>query len=115
MKSVAGLVGLSDAGECSPEAALTEPVEELRVQRAAASAAMLVAGNIESGLDRPPKGRVEIEGVRVRESDCLVAAFEDEPGMSIGRRRDALSHLIGGRDIEFPTHRGVLDVGAVDR
>ena len=77
VKGVAGIVRLSDASEDSPIAALAEPVEKLRVQLSAAAATVMVAVEVDTGLDRPSIGGMEIEGMSVGESDDLVVVFED--------------------------------------
>lgn len=77
VKCVAGIVRLSDTGEDPPIAALAQAVQKLRVQLSAAAATVMVAVDVDTGLDRPSIGGVEIEGMSVRESDDLVVVFED--------------------------------------
>jgi hypothetical protein len=47
------------------------------------------------------------------QADDLVILLEDEPIVGGAEPIDARSHLVNGRDIDFPTDRRVLDVGAV--
>ena len=115
VKGVAGFVWLSDAGEDSPIAALAEPIEKLRVQLSSAAAAVMATVDIDADLDRPSIGGMKIERMSVGESDDLVVVFEDQPRVCIAGRGNSCSHLADGRDVEFPTHRAVLDVRTVDR
>ncbi len=88
MKAVAGLVGLGDAGEGSPIAALGEPVQQLPVEFAAAADTLMVDGDIDTGLSRPLVGSPGIECVRGGVAEDLIVTFEDEPFVSVaGRRR----------------------------
>jgi hypothetical protein len=50
MKAVAGLVGLSDAGEDLPVAPRGEPPEQLRVQLASCAGAVMVNVDLDTGL-----------------------------------------------------------------
>jgi hypothetical protein len=50
MKAVAGLVGLSDAGEDLPVAPRGEPPEQLRVQLASSAGAVMVNVDLDTGL-----------------------------------------------------------------
>jgi len=115
MKCGTGLVGLRDGGKHSPIAALAEPVQKLRVQLAAAAPPVMVGVDVDPGLGRPPVGGMEIQGMSVRESDCPVVALEDEPPVGVAGSGNAGRHLVDSRDVEFPTHRAVLDIGAVNR
>jgi hypothetical protein len=51
----------------------------------------------------------------VRKADDLVILLEDEPIVGGAEPIDARSHLVNGRDVDFPTDGCVLDVGAVNR
>ncbi len=51
----------------------------------------------------------------VRKADDLVILLEDEPIVGGAEPIDARSHLVNGRDVDLPTDRRVLDVGAVNR
>jgi hypothetical protein len=51
----------------------------------------------------------------MREADDLIITFEDEPFVGATEPIDARSHLVNGRDVDFPTDRRVLDAGAVNR
>ena len=52
MKSVAGLVGLGDAGEDSPVAAIGEAAQHFYVECAATACAVMVAADIDTCLNR---------------------------------------------------------------
>ena len=49
----------------------------MRVQLSAATATVMVAVDVDAGLDRPSIGGMEIEGMSVGESDDRVVVFED--------------------------------------
>jgi hypothetical protein len=53
MKAVAGLVGLSDAGEGVPIAALGEPAQQPRVELASSAGAVMGNVDIYTGFGRP--------------------------------------------------------------
>src|SRR5208283_4008006 len=114
MKTVAGLVGLGDAGEGAPIAALGEPTQQSRVQLAATAGTVMIDVDIDAGLGRPLVGSQAIECVSVGEADDPITAFEDEPFVGVAGGGDARSHLSYGRDFDFPTDRRVQDIRAVN-
>jgi hypothetical protein len=115
MKSVAGLVRLSDAGEGSSIATLGESAQQLRVQFAAAAGAVMVDVDIDTGLSRPLEGTQALQRLSVGEADDLILAFQDEPFVGGAQSGDTRSHLLYRRHFDFPTDGRVLDVGAVNR
>ena len=115
MKAVAGLVGLGDAGEGLPVAALGEPAQQLSVELASCAGAVMVDVDIDTGLSRPLEGSQALQWLPIRKADDLIISLEDEPFVGGAEPIDARSHLISGRDFDLPTDRRVLDVGAVNR
>ena len=115
MKAVAGLVRLSDAGEGLPIAALGKPPQHLRVELASCAVAVMAVVHIDTGLSRPLEGNQTLQWLPIRKADDLVTSLEDEPFVGGAKPTDARSHFGDGRDVEFPTDRCVLDVGAVNR
>jgi hypothetical protein len=79
MKAVAGLVGLSDAGEGLPVAALGEPAQQLRVELASSAGAVMVVVHIDTGLSRPLEGNQTLQWLPIRKADDLVTSLEYEP------------------------------------
>jgi hypothetical protein len=61
------------------------------------------------------EGGQALQWLPIRKADDLVISLEDEPIVGGAKPTDARSHLISGRDVDFPTDRCVLDVGAVNR
>jgi len=115
MKAIAGLIGLSDAGEDLPVAALGEPAQQLRVELASCAGAVMVVVHIDTGLSRPLEGNQTLQWLPIRKADDPIVSLEDEPFVGGAKPTDARSHFGDGRDVEFPTDRCVLDVGAVNR
>jgi hypothetical protein len=115
MKAVAGLVGLGDAGEGLPVAALGEPAQQSRLELASSAGAMMVDVDIDTGLGRPLEGGQALQWLPIRKADDPINSLEDEPFVGSAEPTDARSHLSSGRDVDFPTDRCVLDEGAVNR
>jgi hypothetical protein len=115
MKAVAGLVGLSDAREGSPVAALGEPPQQLRAELASCAGAVMVVVHIDTGLSRPLESNQTLQWLPIRKANDLSVSLEDEPLVGGAEPIDARSHLTNGWDVDLPTDGGVLDVGAVNR
>ena len=66
MKAVAGRVGLSDAGEDLPVAALGEPPQQLRAELASCAGAVIIDVDIDAGLGRPLEGSQALHRLAIR-------------------------------------------------
>ena len=97
MKAGAGLVGLGDAGEGLPVAALGEPAQQLRVELASSAGAVMVDVDIDTGLSRPLEGGQALQWLPIRKADDLVISLEDEPivGARSPSMRAAISSTVG--------------------
>jgi hypothetical protein len=94
---------------------LGEPAQQLRVELASSAGAVMVDVDIDTGLSRPLEGGQALQWLPIRKADDLVISLEDEPIVGGAEPIDARSHLISGRDVDFPTDRCVLDVRAINR
>ena len=72
MKAVAGVVGLSDAGEGLPAPALGEPAQQLRVELTSCAGAVMVDVDIDTGLSRPLEGSQALQWLPIRNADDLI-------------------------------------------
>jgi hypothetical protein len=95
--------------------ALGEPAQQLRAELASCAGAVTVDVDIDTGLSRPLEGSQALQWLPIREADDLIISLEDEPFVGGTKPIDARSHFGNGRDVDFPTDRCVLDVGAVNR
>src|ERR1700744_3905351 len=75
----------------------------------------MVDVDIDTGFSRPLEGSQTLQWLPVCEAGDPTIAFQDEPFMGFAEPGDTRSHLTYGRDLDFPTDRRVLDIGAVDR
>src|SRR6516162_10917550 len=75
----------------------------------------MVDVDVDTGFSRPLEGSQTLQWLPVCEADDLIIAFQDEPFMGFAEPGDTRSHLTCGRDLDFPTDRRVLDIGAVNR
>jgi|GEM_PF-6168688 hypothetical protein len=83
MKAVAGLVGLSDAGEDVPIPALGEPPQQLRVELASPAGTVMGDVDIDTGLDRRLEGGQPLQWLPIRKADDLLIPREDEPFVAL--------------------------------
>jgi hypothetical protein len=96
-------------------APLGEPSQQLRVELASSASAVMVDVDIDTGLGRPLEGSQALQRLPTRKTDALIISLEDEPFVGGAKPIDARSHVGNGRDVDFPTDRCGLDIGAVDR
>ena len=115
MKPIAGVVGLSDAGEGLLVAARGESAQQLSIEFASSAGAVMADVHIDTGLNGPLEGSQALEWLAVRESDDLLFKLEDKPFVGGAETGDTSGHLGYRWDVNFPADRGVLDVGAVNR
>ena len=93
MKAVAGLVGLSDAGEGLPVAAFGETAQQLRIELASSARAVMVDVDIDTGLSRPLESNQTLQWLPIRKANDLSVSLEDEPLVGGAEPIDARSHL----------------------
>jgi len=103
------------ASEDLPVAALGEPPQQLRLELASCAGAVMVDVDIDAGLGRPLEGGQALRRLPIGKADDPIVSLEDKPFVGGAKPTGARSHFGDGRDVDFPTDRGVLDAGAVNR
>jgi hypothetical protein len=95
-------LGLGDAGEGLPVAALGESTQQLTKKFASCACAVMVDIDIDTGFRRPSEGGEALQWLPAGEADDLIITFEDEPFVGATEPIDARSHLVNGRGRRFP-------------